>query len=116
MSERVRAAAGTSQPGAGPPVEKVVLYTIREGVSEDEVAAMPERARALLGAIPGVERIAIGLAVDPAASYRYCALLRFRDPGVIAVYNTHPNHEAFLQQEWRPKVAAVLPIEYALVL
>ena len=106
-----RTPAGRREGGA---VEKVVLFNVREGVSEAACIAMAERGRAMLGTIPGVERVSIGVAVKPDARYRYCALLRFRDADVIAIYNAHPTHDAFLHQEWEPIVADVLPIEFAM--
>ena len=107
-----RTPAGRSEGGGA--VEKVVLFNVWEGVSEAACIAMAERGRAMLGTIPGVERVSIGVAVKPDARYRYCALLRFRDADVIAIYNAHPNHDAFLHQEWEPIVADVLPIEFAM--
>ena len=114
MHEPISGAPSAPQPTEDTTVEKVVLFNVREGVSELECQGMAERGRELLGQIPGVERVSFGIAVKPDARYRYCALLRFHDPSVIAIYNAHPNHDTFLHQDWDPMVVEVIPIEYAM--
>jgi len=95
-------------------VVKAVLFNVREGVSEADCLAMCARGRDLLEQIPGVERVSAGVAVEPEAPFRYCAVLRFRDAGVIAVYNAHPLHEAFLNEDWGPMVREAMVNHYRL--
>jgi fructose-bisphosphate aldolase class II len=97
--------------GRQQPVEHVILYNL-EGLDEAGAAALMADGRRILGAIPGVREVVTGSAVQDGAGYRYCWLVRFTDPAVIAGYRDHPDHRAFADQRFRPFAGGRVSIDY----
>ncbi len=92
-------------------VEHLIIYNV-EGADEEEVEAMMAEGRRVLGAIPGVRRVFTGRAVQEGARYRYCWLIRFAHPAVIASYRDHPDHVAFADGLFRPRAGDRISIDY----
>jgi fructose-bisphosphate aldolase class II len=106
-----QAAGALAECGRQQPVEHVILYNL-EGLDEAGAAAMMADGRRILGAIPGVREVVTGRAVQEDAGYRYCWLVRFTDPAVIAGYRDHPDHRAFADQRFRPYAGGRVSIDY----
>ena len=84
------------------PIERIILVNLKDGVSEEQFDVVAKHGQILLGAIPGVEVVSLGVALNPDASHRYLVRLRFRDLDALKVYETHPNHTSYGLQEWLP--------------
>lgn len=95
-------------------VEHLILFNVDAERDENHVERMMTRGRAALGAIPGVRRVLTGRALQDHARYRYCWLVRFASPAVVASYRNHPDHVRFADTEFRPVAADRLSIDYQL--
>lgn len=94
------------------PIERVVLANPRADVSPEHLATVVEEGRRLITAIPGVELLSWGLAIQADAPDRCYLRMRFRDAAALQVYETHPNHTNFGQQQWLPIIAELLIVDY----
>ena len=75
-------------------VERVILVNIKEGISETQLDIVAQHGKELLGAIPGVEQVSFGIALQ--------------------VYETHPNHAAFGLQDWLPIITNEILVDYVM--
>lgn len=80
----------------------------------EAVLAMAERAKNVLGAIPGVTDVRFGVAVAANARYRYYVDIGFVDESVIQAYLTHPAHVRFAEEEFRPLAPDRITTDYTL--
>ncbi|RIH85157.1 Stress responsive A/B Barrel Domain protein [Meiothermus luteus] len=78
------------------------LIVFNTEASEEEVRAMFEQARAVLGQIPGVVGFELGKALGEAPRYRYLLVVDFAHEGVVPLYRDHPLHQAFANAVFRP--------------
>ena len=91
-----------SEPVENQPVERIILVNLKEGISEEQFNVVAQHGREVLGAIPGVEIVSLGIALHAEASHRYLVRLRFKDLDALKVYETHPNHATYGLEEWLP--------------
>ncbi len=103
-----------SNPTESPAVERVILVNIKEGISQTQLDIVAQHGKQLLGAIPGVEQVSFGRALQADASYQCYARIRFHDADALQVYETHPNHAAFGLQEWLPIIANEILVDYVM--
>jgi hypothetical protein len=95
-------------------IERIILVNLKEGITEEQFNTIAQHGRELLGAIPGVEVVSLGIALSGNASHHYLVRLRFRDLDALKVYETHPNHAAFGLQEWIPIITDEILNDYAI--
>jgi hypothetical protein len=95
-------------------VERIILVNLKEGVSEEQFNVVSQHGREMLGAIPGVEIVSLGIALNTNASHRYLVRLRFRDIEALKVYETHPNHAKFGMEEWVPVITDEILNDYGI--
>ena len=95
-------------------VAHVIIYDA-DGSRDGTVEKMMARGHAVLRHIPGVRQVATGRAVNNAARYPYCWLIRFAQAPVIDSYRTHPAHAAFADEEFRPRAKDRISIDYELI-
>ena len=98
----------------GQAVERIILVNLKEGVSEEQFNLVAQHGRELLGAIPGVEQVSLGIALHADASYRYRVRIQFHDLHALQVYETHPNHTTYGIQEWIPIIADEILNDYVI--
>ena len=98
----------------GQAIERIILVNLREGVSEAQFNLVAQHGRELLGAIPGVELVSLGIALKVDASRRYYVRLRFRDLNALKAYETHSNHTTYGLQEWLPIITDEILNDYAM--
>ena len=96
-------------------VERVILVNIKDGVSEKQLEIVAQHGKELLGAIPGVEKVSFGMALQAGASYQCYVRIRFQDSDALKVYETHPNHAKFGLEEWLPIIADEILVDYKMV-
>ncbi len=107
-ADALRAACAAWQP-----VEHVILYNTT-GLDDAGARDMMAEGRRVLGAIPGVRRVATGTAVAEDARYRHCWLVTFTHPAVIDSYREHPAHRDFADHRFRPVAGDRVSIDYRL--
>ena len=93
-------------------IEHIILVNLKEGVSEEQFDVIAQHGRELLGAIPGVDIVSLGIALNANASHRYLVRLRFRDLEALEVYETHPNHAKYGLEEWLPIISDEILNDY----
>ena len=91
------------------------LIVFNADAPENQVRAMAERAREVLGAIPGVTDVSFGIAVAATARYRYYLDVGFADASVIDSYREHPVHVRFAAEEFRPLAHDRITTDYTVV-
>ena len=95
-------------------IERIILVNLKEGISEEQFDRVAQHGREVLGAIPGVEAVSLGIALQAAASHRYLVRLRFRDLEALKVYESHPNHAKYGLEEWLPVITDEILNDYAI--
>lgn len=98
----------------GQAIERIILVNLKEGVTEEQFNIVAQHGQELLGVIPGVEVVSLGIALNSNASHHYLVRLRFHDLDALKVYETHPNHAAFGLQEWLPIITDEILNDYAI--
>lgn len=93
-------------------IERIILVNLKEGVSEEQFDVIAQHGRELLGAIPGVDIVSLGIALNANASHRYLVRLRFRDLEALEVYETQPNHAIYGLEEWLPIISDEILNDY----
>jgi hypothetical protein len=95
-------------------VERVILVNIKEDISETQLDIVAQRGKELLSAIPGVEQVSFGIALNADACYQCYVRIRFHNVDALQVYETHPNHATFGLQEWLPIIANEILVDYVM--
>ena len=98
----------------GQAIERIILVNIKGEVTEEQFNVICQHGRELLGAIPGVEIVSLGLALQADASHRCLVRIRFRDFAALKVYETHPNHAKFGLEEWLPIIKDEILNDYVI--
>jgi fructose-bisphosphate aldolase class II len=93
------------------PVEHVILYNT-EGLDKAGVEEMMAEGRRVLGAIPGVQQVFTGHAVQDGAAYRHCWVVRFVARPVIESYRDHPEHQRYADEHFRPYAGERMSIDF----
>ncbi len=93
-------------------VEHCIVYNVNKNLSDNELERMMAHGRANLSSIPGVRRVFTGRTLHHDAPYRYCWLVRFASPTVVASYRDHPTHVAFANTQFRPQAADRISIDF----
>ena len=96
------------------PIERIILVNLKEGVSEEQFNIVAQHGREVLGAIPGVEIVSLGIALNHGASHHYLVRLRFHDIDALKIYESHPNHTTYGLQEWLPIITDEILNDYAI--
>jgi hypothetical protein len=86
-------------------IERIIIDRPRADVTQEQLAAANEEARALLLAIPGVETVSFGIAVSAEEPFQWYVRIRFRDEEALLTFEIHPNHINFAQRYWAPLLA-----------
>jgi Stress responsive A/B Barrel Domain len=94
------------------PVERIILINLKEGVSVEQFNSVAQHGREVLGAIPGVEIVSLGIALNNGASHHYLVRLRFHDLDALKIYETHPNHTTYGLEEWLPIITDEILNDY----
>jgi hypothetical protein len=103
-----------SEPSEGQAIERIILVNIKDGVTEEQFNVICQHGRELLGAIPGVEVVSLGLALKTEGSHLCLVRIRFRDLAALNVYETHPNHAKFGLEEWAPIIKDEILNDYVI--
>ena len=101
-------------PAANQAIERIILVNLKEGISEEQFSSVAQHGREVLGAIPGVEVVSLGIALNGNASHQYLVRLRFRALDALKVYETHPNHASYGLQEWLPMITDEILNDYTI--
>lgn len=96
------------------PIERIILINLKEGVSEEQFNTVAQHGTEVLGAIPGVEIVSLGIALNTDASHRYLVRLRFRNLDALKVYEAHPDHTTYGLQEWLPIIKDEILNDYTI--
>jgi hypothetical protein len=92
-------------------ITHTVQFRFKPGVSESDIAAFMEALQGL-SVIPGVQDFGIFQQVSPGNSYAYLATMKFRTQEEYRTYSGHPQHLAFIHDQWIPKIEAFLEGDY----
>ena len=92
-------------------ITHTVQFRFKPGLSESDNAAFMEALQGL-SVIPGVQDFGIFQQVSTGNSFEYLATMRFRTHEEYRAYSDHPQHVAFIRNQWTPKVGAFLEGDY----
>ena len=92
-------------------IRHTVVFRLRHPHgSADEAAFLADTSA--LANIPGVERFERLRQVGAKNDYRFGLSMEFADAAAYDAYNTHPVHQAFVNDRWVPEVEEFLEIDY----
>jgi hypothetical protein len=89
-----------------------VCFTLVHAAGSPEEAAFFAAARRALPAIPGVEDFTVSRQVGSQSELRFQFSMRFADRDVYDAYTAHPEHVAFVEERWKPEVAAFTEFDF----
>jgi len=93
-------------------VEHLVLFKLRDGVTEQDKQAMREGLQALSGQISGIEHLACGEDFSGRSKgYHIGLVVRFTSRAALEDYGPHPAHQAFLAR-FKPLWDDVLAFDF----
>jgi len=94
-------------------VEHLVLFKVKQGVSEDAVQAMQDALRGHQEAIPGILEITVGANFsERSQGFTHGLLVRFQDRAALDVSIPHPAHADARNHYILPIVEDVLVVDY----
>ena len=82
----------------------VVLLRLRDEVGADKSDWILQQARELLGSIPGVRNLIVGMGIKPDYSHPICLVMEFDDEAALQAYQVHPEHVRFRDEILGPLV------------
>lgn len=88
-----------------------VQFRFKAGLSEQDKASFMQALHDLSN-IPGVRDFAIFNQVSQGNSFEYLATMRFSTTEEYRSYSDHPQHAAFISQQWLPKIDSFLEGDY----
>jgi len=92
-------------------ITHTVQFSFQPNLAETEIAAFMVALHAL-SSIPGVHDFGIFSQVSHGNSFEYLATMRFQTREDYRAYGVHPQHAAFLETQWIPKVGSFLEGDY----
>lgn len=92
-------------------IRHTVAFRLKHPTGSPAEAAFLSASMVLQG-IPGVERFEQLRQVSPKNDFHFGFSMEFADQAAYDVYNTHPEHVAFVRDCWVPEVEAFLEIDY----
>ena len=93
-------------------IRHTVVFRLKHAAGSPEEADFLAAAMQL-AKIPGVERFECLRQVGKKNEYQFGLSMEFADQAAYDVYNTHPDHVAFVRNRWLREVAAFMEIDYA---
>src|SRR5688572_27764316 len=96
------------------PVEHIVLFRMKEGVTEEQGLAMCRALNTLKQDIPGVQEVLAGKNETPrtGGGYDYALVVRLRDRETLAAYGPHPAHQRLIKEVIEPISSQRIAIDY----
>ena len=114
IGETIPELAAHLKEGAGKMLRHVVLFSFKEGTTEEQLKVVEDAFAALPGHIPAIYDFEFGTNVSPeniARGYSHCFFLTFLSDSGRAVYLPHPEHKAF-GKTLRTCMEQVLVVDY----
>lgn len=108
---------GQPHVGAAQPIrhaERIVLWNLKEDVSEAQLQRIIARGRDILTGIPSVECLSFGIATQLDTRYRFYVRLQFQDLEAVAAYDADPAHHRYVTDEFAPIIADKIVLTYAM--
>jgi quinol monooxygenase YgiN len=97
-----------------PTIRHTVDFRLNFAPDSAEEAAFLDAGRAL-AAIPGVQGFQSFRQVSPKNDFTFGFAMEFADQAAYDAYNNHPQHVAFVADNWVPNVAAFLEADYVVL-
>jgi hypothetical protein len=88
-----------------------VIFSLKHAKASKAETDFLKSADILIG-IPGVQNFEKLRQVSAKNDYDFGFSMKFADQGAYDLYNTHPDHTAFVQGRWIPEVLKFLEIDY----
>jgi heme-degrading monooxygenase HmoA len=92
-------------------IRHTVTFALRHEPGSEAERLFLEAAERL-AEIPGVERFELLREVSPKNDFSFGISMELADDTAYAAYNTHPDHERFVEKRWIPEVTDFLEIDY----
>ncbi|CAA9395311.1 MAG: hypothetical protein AVDCRST_MAG75-1798 [uncultured Propionibacteriaceae bacterium] len=95
----------------GAMMQHLVVLRLRHPSGSAEEATFLEGCRSL-ARIPGVQDFRLLRQIHPDSSYQYAFSMQFADQEAYNSYQVHPEHLAFVENVWKPAVAAGQDLDF----
>jgi hypothetical protein len=99
-------------------IQRVVAIKLKPAYSNDaDRAQVATASREVLGGVPGVRALDVGIPADAAAgkSWDLLLLLRFDDLQAVEAYRAHANHRRYMDVFLRPMLDVIKVWNFELV-
>lgn len=93
-------------------IRHTVMFTLKNPRSAEEVELL--EAASELREISTVRKFEILRQVSPKCDHHFGLSMEFENQDAYQFYNDHPDHVAFVENQWIPKVASWQEIDYVL--
>ena len=98
---------------SGQAAERLIIWNLRDDVSDQEYQRVVDLGLDVLAKIPGVTSVSFGIGThDP--RYRYYMRIRFRDFAPVAVFDSDATHIDYLRNSFAPILAGEVDFTYAI--
>ena len=96
----------------GSGIVHLVLFSVKDGVTEAEAQQLLASAEANLGKVNGVRNLRAGKLISANKSkYPYGFVMEFDDEAALQSYGGDPQHTGWVQREFRPKLGKLLVVD-----
>ena len=92
-------------------IRHTVVFTLKHAKGSAEEAGFLEAAK-ILAAIPGVKQFERLRQVSPKNDWSFGFSMEFASKTAYKGYNSHPDHVAFVRDQWLPGVSKFMEIDY----
>jgi hypothetical protein len=92
-------------------IRHTVVFKLKHAKGSPEEKSFLNAAMKL-AAIPGVENLECMKQVSPKNNFDFGLSMEFASQQVYDLYNSHPDHTAFVQSRWLKEVVDFMEIDY----
>ncbi len=94
-------------------IERVVLIRL-DAAYRDDLAAIADTTREVLGAVEQVRALRVGTPADPrtAREWDLCIEVRFDDMDAVEAYRAHPHHRKYVDVFLRPMLETIRVLNF----
>ena len=95
-------------------IEHIVLFKMKQGVTEQQRTEFIEALKALRHNVPGILELTAGrnLNEERSQGYEIALLVRFGDKNSLDAYGPHPAHQDVVQKYVLPWCESVIVADY----
>lgn len=91
-------------------IERIVLFKLKDEYANERARAeIADHSRKVLGAVPGVKAVSVGVPADAPSekSWDLSLVLQFATLEAVEAYREHPDHRSYVNDYMRPRMEVI---------